>query len=265
MRPEEISYFVPTRGRMHLPPTTLLELEPIDLLPRTTLCCPMWEMSYWGNLFPKDITIIPDPYDVVDSMCDKRPWMLEQCKTKYIFMIDDDVTFGLQYDDRSTSPVKQHLSQFKEDMTEHIWDMFQEYDTVILGSREYSNTRPMLLENHHGMRAWGYDLEKVLPVLRPTYGRNRFHVDTDWTITLLEAGHGNVVTSYIIVSGRPDAKAAEDGGFGRYRTDGGMHEAKMQLLRDHPDTIIVKPDGTRRINWKRFKDESWKEICKQNS
>lgn len=237
----EITYYVPTRGKLGKRATTLATLREVDLLRHTIVCCPPQEQQAWMTRFPelKDV-VCPD--DTVTNINQKRRWMLLHCQTPLFFMLDDDLT--LQHQENGMFyPGLHNLERLRYYLLDNLIRHFDTYDTVGIGSRPFSHNRPLEAENRQTGWAWGYRVASVLDDLRPAFDRLILHGDVDWCLTLLETGHRNIVDSNIVASARRPSVSKEDGGCGIYRTPELVRQQGELYRSLHPDVVFPRTDA----------------------
>ena len=258
----EITYYVPTRGRTSRRPIALEELRTAGLLGNTVLVCPMMELAHWDDWARQNnepLTVVEEP-ESVRNIGDCRAFMLEHCRTRYFFMIDDDVSFSHRYENGTTTPSNMNPLRLRKHLHDEVLDMFQVYPVVGIGSRMFCQDRPFLVEDKQTGWAWGYDVWKVKRDLRECFGRLVIHEDTDWCLTLLGKGHHNVILSYIVASARSVANSPEEGGCGIYRTPELVREQTAKFVALHPGVVTMReprpglPETTQyrhRVAWRK--------------
>ena len=239
-----LSIYVPTRGRLHRENlVTLEQFRVANMQEWVTLVCPLEEVTPWFDRYG-DFKILPEPYHI-GNIGAKRAWMFDHCQTRYFFMVDDDISFAHQYHDpetnqRATSAVNSDPSRFRYFMTEHLLELFYKYDSVGIGSRLFCNTRPMVMENRKLGWAWGLDKQakNMRKHLKPVFDRQiTMYDDIDWNLTLLEYGHRNIISSYIIAQAGKEAEVPDDGGIGLYRTSESVIEDGNRFMAAHPGVV----------------------------
>lgn len=243
---DDLSYYVPTRGRTHLKDLKAINYMQIaGLLHKTILVCPNEEIQYWKDIYPTSLKIvgIEEP-GIIKDLGYKRTFMFKHCPTKLFFMIDDDVSFSNQYDKDPSRKIRigyKDPSRLHYYLTTHLIELFKKYPAVGIGSSLFANVRPFLTENKLTSQAFGYNREIVEKDLTPAFNRTPLMHDVDWCLTLLAAGHKNIITSYIVVSTTKEALYAEDGGQGIHRTPELIEECGSKLMKIHSGIITRNP------------------------
>jgi hypothetical protein len=192
----------------------------------------------------------------------KRRYLIENCKTRYLLMIDDDLKFFHRPD--MSKPKLQMLNSgnIGPMLIDYWHNLCHDYVHVGLSDRSGNNHYTDPLEPNYRIHgAYMYDLKKVLAA-KPTLGRVPMMEDFDLTLQLLRKGIPNVVIfDYCwnhLGSGFP-------GGCSTYRTAELQAKAANQLAKFHPGFVRVVEkevktpgwwDGMKtrtdvRINWKK--------------
>lgn len=238
--PNLIRFFVPTRGRLHRPSTTLDQLQAAGLDGETVIVCPYQEANEWQQRFPL-MNVLSEPAKN-ENIGQCRAFILETAAThgfRYAFMIDDDIKFSF-HPDEGGGPAINNIDRFRYLLRDYTLALFQIYPVVGIGSRLWSQDRPLLWENRQTGWAWGYDVPAVIDVLRPVFGRLVVHEDTDWCLTLLEQGYKNVIQSYLLLQGRSVADTPEEGGCGLYRNVDLVLRETEKFIAFHPHCVTPR-------------------------
>ena len=114
-----MTYYVPTRGRTHLPPATLGQLRAAGILASTVIVCPVNEVVAWSQQFP-DATVQSQP-SWVSNIGQCRTWIFQSCPTRYLFWFDDDLSLSAPAGQRANP------AWLRDILTRHVPDLFHRY------------------------------------------------------------------------------------------------------------------------------------------
>lgn len=232
---DEITYFVPTRGRTHRDLSALKHLDAAGLRPETVILCSAAEVLHYSRAGWR---VLPESIKN-RGIGDARAQMLEECETSLMLMIDDDVSFAVRDGFDSTDPGLRVPAWLRKELRDRVLELFKDKPVVGVGSRLFFQSRPFLTENKQTGWAWGYRVADVRPTLRRIYGRLQLLEDVDWCLTLLEDGIPNVISNYLLASSSKVGQRPEDGGCAIYRTPEMVADQVTKFQRYHPHTVKV--------------------------
>lgn len=189
-----------------------------------------------------DLMILPDE---IRDLPSTRQWLIDNVKTRYLIIMDDDLSFFHRRDD---NPKKLYKN---DELTtlEMFRDICHELEcgTAMVGisAREGNNHEPKALKYvGRSMRIFGLDLHTVREV-GARFDRTKTKEDMDMTLQLLRAGYKNAVF-YHYANDHVSSNAA--GGCALYRTLELMKEDAYVLQSLHPSFVKVV-EKTTKTSW----------------
>lgn len=221
--------YIPTKGRSTR--QTTLSALPTALLERTWLVSPESEVEELQRLHPKVLT---QPAQIT-SIAQKRAWIVEQCPSKKLIMLDDDLSFYARgHDDgrllkeyATTSKILGLFSWIERSLDElaHV-GISSRLGNNYVEETEKRTTRMMHAIAYH------------VPVMRRVVKFNRvaFREDFDYTLQLLRKGYDNCVRYDVCVA--PGSYGAS-GGCSDERTVEKSDLEALKLARLHPGLVQV--------------------------
>lgn len=172
----------------------------------------------------------------------KRQWLIEQCKSRYICMLDDDLTFATRRDDDPTkflAAAPAEVSEMFTDISQHLQNG---YAHVGVASREGGNRRTeQYMEVGRMMRVLAYDID-ALAWAGARFDEVQLMEDFNVTLRLLREGKPNCILNWI-VQNQSGSNAV--GGVSTYRTMEKQTKAAMELARLHPGFVGVVEKSTK--------------------
>ena len=241
-----IEYYIPTRDRADMQNT--IEFLPKSMLKNTFLVCEKNQkrdyISKHKNTIKKEnIIAFPPGYGnfIVNKygcFSDKKQWILENSKAKYIYFLDDDLKFNIRKNNKLINATLEETQKAFEIMSD--W-LKKECAHVALSARE-GNNRVVedYVENSRAMRVLGYNA-KILKEKDIKLNRVLLMADFDATLSLLGLGLPNRIL-YSYANGQ--RKSNDKGGCSLYRTPKTMKEAAYNLSKLHPGLVDVKKKTT---------------------
>lgn len=238
----DITFFIPTLGRMDNQPT-MIYLRAGGLLNPTLVVQPheyeLYRLKYPMCSFMR----LPKS---VKGISATRQFILENCESRYMVMLDDDLRFSRK-DPADRTKLKETTPQDMADLIAALKSKLLRFAHVGVSLREGNNrkTESHLL-NERIIRVVGYDRERMPPSAR--FDRVPLKQDLDMTLQLLRAGLPNCS----LYEWAQDQVAGSNarGGCSTFR-DESLSDKAAQMLHDlHPDfvTLVRKKNS----NWKGF-------------
>lgn len=245
------TFFVTTRGRPN-DQRTLNNLHP-HILRRTKLVVDHHEYEghkKYNNIVSEVITM-PKGYGnfIIDGsgcLSDKRQWCLENCNTKWFFLLDDDLTFQKRIGGKLKNiEAKDTFDMFR---TLHGW-LKSGINHVALSAREGNNRiEEDFASNSRAMRVVGYNTG-LLKELGFKFNEILLMSDFHATLTLLKDGQPNRIL-YTYANGHRGSNAK--GGCSLYRSPRTMRESAEKLSQLHLKFIKIEEKTTAKP-WAGFK------------
>lgn len=228
-----LTVVIPSSGRPGRQ-TTLAQL-PDEVRRRTHLAVPARELAAYQG-WAKQVRLVGIPNEV-QGISGTRKYLMSKCPTRYLLMLDDDMTFAYRPD--ITSPKLVSLAPGDELLRQlfHYWQQcLQQYAHVGLSARQGNNRVTQDLRPCCRMyNAYTYDLERVRQA-GPVIGRLPVMEDFDLTLQLLRLGLPNaVIYRWCWNQGGSNLP----GGCSRYRTAAMQAQAAQQLAQLHPGLVRV--------------------------
>lgn len=193
----------------------------------------------------------------------KRQFLVDNCRSRRILMMDDDLVFA----HRNPSDPTRFVPATDRDIEEMVLDIdgtLDIYPHVGVAPREGGNrnTETYLLCTRM-MRVLAYDVT-VLRELNIRFDQMQLMEDFDVTLHLLRRGKENCLLNYMVQN---QAGSNASGGVSTYRTLERQEAAAQELARRHPRYVQVVKKVTKaawgggertdvRVSWKKAYHES---------
>lgn len=245
-----LSYVIPSKGRANKQ-TTLNNL-PSNIRKIVSIAVPSTEAKDYRGI---DANILSVPSNI-KGISKTRKWLIETCQSKYLMMLDDDMTFAYRpsmYNPKLL-PVTPIITAQMFSFWEHLAKI---YDHVGLSARQGNNrfiTNPGESEKEYTIctrmcNAYVYNIKQLHKLTKQkqiTIGRLPVMEDFDLTLQLLRLGYPNaVITRYCWNQGGSNLP----GGCSTYRTAEVQKEAAHKLKELHPDFVRVVEKKSKSV-WK---------------
>lgn len=231
---------------------------PDQYLPRTFLACPSNEAKDWTGA-GYNVWSVPR---AIKGISKTRAWLLKNCPTRFLMMLDDDMDFcyrttmkspKLETLDPSTIRGSSLMTQMIQQLMAWLTDGFVH---VGISARQGNNTQDSeYVDATRMMNAYGYDTD-TLAKLPVKLGRMEVMEDFDLTLQLLRLGYANRVTYRWCWNQRgSNAK----GGCSEYRTAEMQAKAAHTLAKlHHPYVKIVERKGWKNMETRTDVRVAWK-------
>lgn len=233
------AFCILTRGRADR--QTTLHNIPTSLRSKTYLVVDAKEAKEHKeyNHLVRKILIMPKGWGNFDgNFSDKKQWVSEEIKERYLFILDDDLTFNYRDHGKLMKADKVDTRRGFKILSEWLNKGFAH---VAMSPREGNNrVTESYTDNSRAMRVCGFDL-KVIKKEGLKFNRTILMADFDITLCLLELGYPNRVL-YDWANGQ--RKSNDEGGCSIYRTPDTMKQAAMSLHRLHPKYVKVEQKKT---------------------
>jgi len=237
----DLTIAIPSSGRASRQIT--LEQLPDSVLGFTHLVIPSAEekaYSVWKDR--ANLWLIPDE---IKGISQTRKYMVENCKTRYIAMIDDDMSY-FRRDDMSSPKLKKIEARSQEmmDLLVFWYGLLMKYVHVGLSARQGNNRESReVVECRRMFNAYMYDKDTVLKA-GVILGRLPVMEDFDLTLQLLKKGYPNaMIYKWCWNQGASNLP----GGCSQYRTNQMQEEAAIKLAELHPGYVKLVKKQSR--NW----------------
>lgn len=189
-----------------------------------------------------DLIVLPDN---IKDLPSTRQWLIDNVKSRYLIIMDDDLSF---FHRKNDDPRKLYKNDDFE-TGEMINDMIHELEcgTAMVGisAREGNNREPLALKYvGRSMRIFGLDLHTVREV-GARFDRTKTKEDMDMTLQLLRAGYKNAIF-YQYANDHVSSNAP--GGCALYRTLEVMKEDAHVMAALHPGFVKVV-EKTTKTSW----------------
>lgn len=193
----------------------------------------------------------------------KRQWILDNCSSNKVVMLDDDLVFATR---RKDDPTKFREAAPNEigSLFDDIEQMLDQYAHVGVSGREGANrrTEPRITVGRM-TRILGYQVD-VLKANNIRLDEMQLMEDFNTTLRLLRAGYPNMIINYMVQN---QNGSDTSGGVSTYRTRDKQAAAAEELARKHPAFVSVVEKSPKTawgglprkdvvIQWKRAYDES---------
>lgn len=225
--------YILSKGRAHRQ-TTFNNLPPF-LQDRVTIAVYPEELQDYRN------------YPAIPVHCEKRgvghkrQWLLENCPSRKLVMLDDDLVFATR---RKDDPTKFREAAPDEigSLFDDIEQMLDQYAHVGVSGREGANrrTEPRITVGRM-TRILGYQVD-VLKVNNIRLDEMQLMEDFNTTLRLLRAGYPNMIINYMVQNQNGSNTA---GGVSEYRTMEKQSAAAEELARKHPAFVSVVEKSTK--------------------
>jgi hypothetical protein len=245
---EDVTIVIPSSGRSSK--QTTLEQLPNELLRVTKLAIPNNETpSYrsWGALAP--LWYVPS---TVKGISGTRKYLMETCQTRYLAMIDDDMTFAYRPDMASPKLVSlEPQSKMITELFEYWRLLLDKYAHVGLSARQGNNRETEdVAECRRMFNTYMYDLEQVRQA-GVEAGRLPVMEDFDLTLQMLRKGLPNaMIYRWCWNQGGSNLP----GGCSQYRTTAMQSQAAERLAELHPGFVKVVKKQTK--NWQGMEERT---------
>lgn len=207
-----------------------------------------------------DLMVVPRK---VTNISEKRRYIMDSCKTRYLLMLDDDLTFA--YRPVMESPKLLPCSTHRvEGMLGLFHVLIKGYAHVSLSARQGNNhVDQVYKELGRVSNAYMYDLERVRAA-KVEVGRIPLMEDFDLTLQLLRAGLPNAMI-YRYCYNQSGSNTV--GGCSQYRTTELQAESAHKLAELHSGFVRVVKKKTK--NWKGMEERtdvvvSWQKAYKSS-
>lgn len=240
-----MNIWIPTFQRVEK--QTTFNSIPETLKPITKLIVDECEYTAYVEVYGEDF-VIAVPGDI-KGLSKKRQWMLENTDDPYIFMIDDDLTFGVRHEgklpkcsDADFIVLFSLLESWLNEGLIHVGISQRPFNHLEEGAfTEIGRMCTTYAYNAPAVLATGARFDRV-PLMQ----------DFDMTLQLLELGHKNRIT-YDFCYGQG---SGSKGGCSAYRTGQLMKETAEKLAALHPGLVHVVQkksetewEGVGKIRW----------------
>lgn len=200
--------------------------------------------SHEAHLYPTEYDLILLP-DEIKDLPTTRQWLIDNVKSRYLIIMDDDLSFFHRKDD---SPKKLYKND-ELDTLEMFRDIMHELEcgTAMVGisAREGNNHEPTALKYvGRSMRIFGLDLHTVREV-GARFDRTKTKEDMDMTLQLLRAGYRNAIFYHW---SNDHVSSNAPGGCASYRTLEVMKADAYLMQSLHPEFVKVV-EKTTKTSW----------------
>lgn len=237
----DVTIMIPSSGRAQRQ-ITLAQLPPI-ISPRVKLAIPQRELADYAVHHPTSLLhAVPDKFVGISGT---RRFLMDTCPTRYLLMIDDDMTFAfrpnMQQAALKSLPPQSHGIV---NLLMYWRGLMREYAHVGLSARQGNNrVEESVKECCRMFNTYMYDLERVRG-LGVEVGRLPVMEDFDLTLQLLRKGCPNAVI-YRWCWNQSGSNAP--GGCSQYRTTAMQAEAASKLAELHPGFVKIVQKESK--NW----------------
>lgn len=234
----DVTYVINTLGRVNRQ-ITWNNLPP-SIRAKTVLSVQYHERNDYGP----EYKLLVLPHTITD-LPTTRQWLIDNVKTRYLVIMDDDLTFFTRKNDNPAKLYKMEEWEHEEmfgDML-HLLDLG--HPMVGISSREGNNREPAAIKYvGRSMRIFALDLETVREV-GARFDRTKTKEDMDMTLQLLRAGYQNAIL-YCYANDHVSSNAP--GGCANYRTLELMKEDALVMQKLHPEFVKVV-EKTTKTSW----------------
>lgn len=234
---KDLTIVIPSSGRS-FDQVTLAQLTGLEAV---LLAVPQKEVKDYSNLFD---CLWPIP-DKVKGISGTRKYLIESSPTKFLLMLDDDMTFAAR--DDMSSPKLRSLQPGDPGITEMIaywYEMCHKYAHVGLSARQGNNrVFDPVTECSRMFNAYMYDVPRI-KAAKPIMGRLPVMEDFDLTLQLLRKGIPNAMIYKWCWN---QSGSNKKGGCSQYRTNEMQTQAALKLKEYHPDFVRVVEKESK--NW----------------
>lgn len=237
---EDVAYCIPTRDRS----SKQITLENLPRLIQRNVYLGVDEEEYKDHKkylkLVREILVFPKKWGKYDGgASDKKQWMAEQISKRYMFILDDDLSFYIRKKGKLIKATKIEIYKGFKILNE--WMTKDKLAHVSMSCREGNNRiSESFTELSRGIRVVGFDL-KIIKEEGIKFNRLILMSDFDSTLQLIELGYKNRIL-YDYAQGQ--RKSNDEGGCSIYRTPDTMKQAAMSLHRLHPKYVKVEEKKT---------------------
>lgn len=203
----------------------------------------------------------------IKTLSPTRQWILENAKSRYIIIMDDDLKFFQRV---MVGSRKGYLNSINDRQMDSMlgllntWLITEQCIHCGISAREGNNrVLETVVSNARMMRVLAYDRIKVLEA-NARFDRLPTKQDFDMTLQLLRKGYSNKVSYYYAHN---QYGSQDKGGCSVYRTDKMMYDSSVKLAKLHPGLVKVVTKKSKvawkgkeridvRISWKKAYEES---------
>lgn len=240
---DNITVYIPSKGRANKQPT-LASLSPA-ILKRTSLLVEYDEE--WLYQDTVNVNVISLPIGLT-GICNSRQWAIDNCKTDYLFMLDDDMTFFI----REEHSVKLSIATENNinDMFSNLinWMDFDNIPVVGVSARQGNNHEENdYKEATRQMNFHGIDVNKFKE-LGLVFDGQELMEDFYMVLSLLTGGHYNRVYYKYCWN---QIGSGSEGGCSTFRTPELQKLCAEKLHKKFPDFVTVVKKKTT-STWKEF-------------
>lgn len=251
--------YIPTCGRSDNQVTW--DNLPYDVKERTTLVVQAREAGRYDESKYRLLVLPPE----IESIGPTRQYLVKNCPSRYMVMLDDDLDFATRRSDDptkfapATDPDVRHMLRTIED------SLMEGYKLVGVSGREGANRdTSQFKEATRQLRVHALDVEFFTRVHSPRFDRVEFMEDFDFLLQLLELGYPNRVLNGWVHNQRGGSNAK--GGCSTTRTLGKHNDAARKLAAFHSNYVrlVMKDSG----NWGGTRldvNVSWKKALRDAS
>lgn len=205
----------------------------------------------------------------ITNLTDTRQWLLDNVSTRYLFIMDDDLTFFTRKEETGAKKLYKMTPEEHEQMFRDMLAALQTYPMVGISSREGNQNEPEGIKYvGRSMRIFGLDLD-VVKKHGFRFDRTKTKEDMDMTLQILRAGYQNAVF-YCYANDHGSSNAT--GGCSNYRTLELMKEDANRLKELHPEFVTVVEKTTKtswggatrtdvRVAWKKAYESSQRKVA----
>jgi hypothetical protein len=226
----DLTIYIPTLGRAEIQ-NTFKNLSP-ELQAITILVI---HTSEEDNEYYEDYNHIVCP---LFPISEKRAWIINQCKTKYLIMLDDDLLFYTRKDDIDWRLRYNDKGEDMNNMFEDILSALQAGYAHVGISPRAGNNRVMevAVENSRMYAVLGFNVQIIKDNVK--FCRIQFQEDFDITLQLLRKGYPNCV--YYKWAHGPMIGYQTKGGCENERTLELQNASVRKLVELHPGFVTVR-------------------------
>lgn len=186
-----------------------------------------------------DLIVLPEH---IKDLPSTRQWLIDNVQTRYLIIMDDDLSFFHRKDDNPAKLYKNTETETTEMFQDIVHLLEHGYPMVGISAREGNNREPLAVKYvGRSMRIFGLDLHTIREV-GARFDRTKTKEDMDMTLQLLRAGYQNAIY-YCYANDHVSSNAP--GGCALYRTLQVMEEDAYRLQQLHPSYVKVVKKQTK--------------------